>query len=439
MFTEEHYNTATDQREAKEEKDYKPSEKFIIGCRAVAGVPVDEIIKDSGMSQSYIYEQKKKVMEYAASLDEPKEDVKTIKVTKLFIIRVVLILALYCRSSLEGIQQFFEQALGVPMSIAKASRILSEASGRAQVFDDGIRLEDIHQGALDEIFQNGTPILTGVDPFSLYTFLMEEGKDRSAEMWELCLDCMKDRGLELDRSINDGAAALIAGVLRVFPDADIQRDIFHALFEMGKKVSQLERKAYSLIKDEYDLKSRAEGKRPQQKTIEMYNEVVPKTKEAIELYDIIDILYTWFKELLDFSGYDLEDSTNLIEFVLKEIEKVATDFPGLQKECEKVRKCLPSLLSYIKRLEQEMEQSAAKSGIPLKAFHLMYKQMSFGIETQQYTDMEIELAMILMHKYDDARKEFQKLLNGIKRASSCVENLNGRIRDYIDIKRNIPT
>lgn len=86
-----------------------------------------------------------------------------------------------------------------------------------------------------------------------------------------------------------------------------------------------------------------------------------------------------------------------------------------------------------------MEISALKLGIPVEAFRIMYRQLSFGTGTQQYQDMEYRLVMILMGKYDVARSEFQKLLNEIKKASSLVENLNGKIRNYINIKRVIPT
>lgn len=46
---------------------------------------------------------------------------------------------------------------------------------------------------------------------------------------------------------------------------------------------------------------------------------------------------------------------------------------------------------------------------------------------------------MLMYKYDLAREEFQKLLKKTHKASSLVENLNGRIRVYIEMKQIIPT
>ena len=441
MFLTTNYNRSEDKKEDKNENRpfYKNSEKFIIGCKALAGISVDEISKQTGMSREYIYQQKEKVETYASSLDEATENGQLVELSKTFIIRMILILTLHCRSSLEGIQRCFEDLYQIHVSIGYISGIINDAAVRAQVFDDSIRLEGIQQGANDEIFQGGTPILTGIDAESSYIYLLEEASNRKAETWEIYMQDRKDMGLELDTSINDGAAALIAGISKVYPEADIQLDVFHDIFEIGKEVSKVERKAYALIKEEYDLKERLEGKRPQKKAKEKLEDIIPKAEEAIEIYDKINILYCWLKELLNFSGYGTEDATALAVFVLNEMEKTAAGFPGLQKECEKTRKKLPSLLLFVKRLEKAMKQSAQELGIPLEAFHIMYRQLSLDMSNQEYQNMEYQLVIMLMEKYDEARCEFQKLLNKIKKASSLVENLNGRIRDYIDIKRTIPT
>jgi len=121
------------------------------------------------------------------------------------------------------------------------------------------------------------------------------------------------------------------------------------------------------------------------------------------------------------------------------MERIATNFSKLQKECEKIRKALPSLLSFISRLEESLRESAWKLNVPYEAFNIMYRQMSSSPDSQQHQDMEYQLVMMLMHGYDLVRAEFYQCLNRIKKASSLVENLNGRIRTYINIKRTVPS
>lgn len=297
----------------------------------------------------------------------------------------------------------------------------------------------ICHGANDEIFQGQTPILTGIDLDSTYTYLLEEAPDRTSDTWELYMSDRKDHGLNLETSTNDGGAGLMSGIPKVFDDIEMQADTFHAVYEMGKIVSQIERKALSQINREYDLEKGAARKNPRQKTIDELKEAIPQTKAILTICDTILILYTWLKELLGFSGYDMRDSTKLIEFILLEMENVAVGYPKLLKECAKVRKNIPLLLSFIRRLDIQMEKYATDLNIPPEAFRIMYRQRSCGTDSQQYQNLEYQLVLMLMHKYNPARDMFQKLLNETHKASSLVENLNGRIRVYIEMKRVIPT
>jgi len=421
-------------------KKYGAEEKFIIGCQAVTGVPVEDIVKTSGMSRSYVYEQKDNVTNHIKTLTE-QQNFPMIKVTPEFKKRLIVSMALDCGSSMSGIQRVFETVLVEPLSIGYISSVLTEASERAQKFDDALRLEGIRQGANDEIFQGRIPILTGIDPESTYVYLLEEAVDRTAETWEIYMEDCKDRGLVLETSINDNGSGLLSGIPRVYPDIDIQCDTFHALYEMGKEVIKIERKAYACIKLESELEERSEGKRPGKNIEEKLKESQKKTKEAVDIYDIINILFGWLKELLGFSGYSIQDATNLVEYILGEMERFAACYPGLLKEIEKTRRNLPKLLSFIKRLEREIDNCARELGIPPDAFRLLYRQMSNSPGFTQYGRMNDELTKILPEQYSalQIRTEFQKLLGGVKKASSLVENLNGRIRSYIDMKRIVPT
>jgi len=423
----------------EEKKTYEKSEKFIIGCKAVAGVPVSEISKNSGMSRVYVYKLKDEVEEHAKSLDELTVNGKTITIDKAFKKRAILVLAFENRSSIEGIQRNFEILYDEHVSIGYISGVLKEAGLKAQEFDDSISLEGIRQGANDEIFQGNKPILTGIDPISSYIYLMEEATNRDSQTWETYISDCQDRGLQLEVSINDGGAGLISGISKACPELEFQRDTFHASYEMGKEVSKVERQAYSAMKEEAELENRVKSGRSRQKTKDKLEDAKIKADDVAYLYDIINILFSWLKELFGFSGYGRQDTIALIEFILQEMEDFLDIFPGLTAECEKIRKISPELLSFIGRLEREMGLRAIELGIPPDAFRIMYRQLAFGSSSKQYKDMEYQLVIMLMGKYDEARFEFQKILDGTKKASSLVENLNGRIRVYIDIKRIIPT
>ena len=412
----------------------------MIGCQAIAGKSVTQISEASGMSREYVYQQKAKVSQYAAELDEGKPEVPILELDKNTIDRIILSLTLDCQSPNDGVVRFFENAIGVEtVSSGYVSGVIADAAKRAQAFDDQIDLSGISQGANDEIFQCGVPVLTGVDPETTYTYLLEEASDRTAETWAIYMGDRKDHGLNLETSINDGGSGLMAGIPQVFPDAEIQADTFHTSYDIGKELSKLERKAYKLIGNEQALEDNLASKRPRAKNKEALEEIRPKVADEIKLYDLLFILFTWFKELLSFSGYSLSEAHGLASWVLQEMDTLAVDLPGLRKEIAKARKSIPSLLSFIGRLERGMEAIAEETGLPLEGFRLMYRQLSYNPWSSESNDLLYQQVLMLGNRYDEARAEFESLLNRTKKASSLVENLNGRIRTFIEVKRIIPT
>jgi hypothetical protein len=299
------------------------------------------------MNRSYIYEQKIKAESFIEGLDEEPSEEPVIVLTKAVKQRLILSMALDCASSIEGIQRALESSVGIKASIGYISGVINEAAQRAKAFDETIRLEGIKQGALDEIFQCGTPILTGIDPETSYICLLEEGGDRTSETWLLYMEDCKERGLSLETAIMDGGAGLNAGVPKAFPNITVQADTFHALHGMGKEINKAERKAESAIKAQAELEQRVQGPRPQQRTKEKLEKIKPEVDESIRIYDTLLILFSWLKLLLGFSGYSICDASDLITFVLEEMQKLSEKFPGITKEADKIRKILPSLLTFI--------------------------------------------------------------------------------------------
>ena len=97
----------------------KNSEKFLLGCRAVIGIPVAEISSASQLSREYIYQQKNMVQDFIRSLDETSHDSCLVAVDERLVKRMVLSLSLDCHASAEGIQRTMQAVLGQHISIGK--------------------------------------------------------------------------------------------------------------------------------------------------------------------------------------------------------------------------------------------------------------------------------------------------------------------------------
>ena len=94
--------------------------------------------------------------------------------------KMIISLALDGTASEEGIQRILENNFQKHVSIGKISNILNQAARRAAEFDESVDLSGIRQGANDEIFQCGKPVLTGVDADTGYVYLLQPAA-RSAD------------------------------------------------------------------------------------------------------------------------------------------------------------------------------------------------------------------------------------------------------------------
>lgn len=399
---------------------------------------VTDIAKEAQISRTSVYAAKNQVIQFAQSLDECSPDSPIVEITEEFLERMVLSLSLDCHSSLEGIQRFAESILGKHLSIGKISTIIKEAAVRAQQFDDKISLEAIKQGANDEIFQCNTPILTGIDTESTYIYLLDGAGDRSADTWELYMEDRKEHGLDLMVTIHDAGTGLMSGIPKAFPHIAVQLDIFHALRYIGVEISKLERRAYSLIDNEAKLEERSKGKRPRQKTREHLSEIRPKVREAVCRYDLFAILFGWLREIIGFSGYGLEDSLTLATFILDEMNVAAEENRLLLESIATFRRAMPQTLSFLSRFQRQLETVSEEKGIPPEILKLMYRQRALAPDSEESNQLVYQLVKLLRNDYDKVQAEFENIMEHTKKASSLVENLNSRIRVYMNLKRVVP-
>lgn len=109
---------------------------------------------------------------------------------------------------------------GVRLSYGKVQGILAQAERNASLFNRQTDLSGVDNGALDEMFSQGDPVLSGVDLDSGYLFALSLRASRSAEDWAQVLHQGKQQGLGLSVVVKDAALGIAAGVKEVFPLAE---------------------------------------------------------------------------------------------------------------------------------------------------------------------------------------------------------------------------
>ena len=352
--------------------------------------------------------------------------------------KMIISLALDGTASEEGIQRILENNFQKHVSIGKISNILNQAARRAAEFDESVDLSGIRQGANDEIFQCGNPVLTGVDADTGYVYLLQPAADRTAETWENAMKSCKSRNLELDVSISDFGTGLLGGIPKAFPNACIQPDLFHFLMEIGKEISSQERRVYAMLADYYKCEEALSGKRVHEKTFQKLLSLEENLSPAIERCDRLLTLYHWLREMTRYQGYCYPDVLSLCYWILDQMEDTAGITDKLRKVLAKTRRNLPDVLIYLERAEKVLREYAMKKGYPEETFVLMYRMQGYHPGSQEYRSADRRLRHILKKKYADAYLEIEGILKGVKRASSLVENVNGRLRRYMNLKRMIP-
>ena len=392
-----------------------------------------------GISTAYYYKLKDKSN---ALLDclffEGKIVKEAIWVTQIFIERCVLALTFYCRAPIEGIVSFFDLVLGFHISKGTIHNIRERARQRAEQFDSQVNLENIKIVATDEIFQQDEPIFTAVDLETRYIVLMDPKVNRSGETWRSALSNKVDQGFYPEVNVSDGGSGLMKGIPSAFPEIEMQLDVFHTLHDLGVEIHKRDRFALAKLTELYDLEARVQGKRRHKKTVETYEKAKAEIDSHLKTVDTLNILYEWLREYVGFSGYSYSKSLWVCNWILDEMASLYPDHKKLIDAITQFRKHLPDILQFQVRLEKALYEETQVYHVDSNAFILLYNQMSYPAGSVKYEILEKKLFHLFREQLPEARESLHRIIKRTYRASSMIENVNGCIRDFIDLKREIP-
>ena len=407
---------------------------------------VQEVAELFGVSQKTVYRNIKLISDIEAKI---KELLNSLDGCIIVPRKIILSLALDAHAPLEGIQRVLDYVYDgkASRSIGYISTLLCKAGAFAEKILSTISLRGITQGANDEIFDSSNaPVLTGIDVVSTYIYLMQDMYDRKGETWELVMDTLKDRELKLKVAISDAGSGLLKGIQAAFPEADIQIDVFHVLKDFGKAVRHFKMHVLKELAAYYDLvaavskakDSRLRTIKEKEKKLKEYSAKVPT---EVEDYDTLNILYSWAQELLSFSGYDNDEVQELMGWLIEEMTALAKRHRWayeLRKEIVRLKERLPRTTKFVRRTFEAFRIAAKDMDLPEEAFRLLYRRSAVPIGSDAYLSLTKQaLAVIGFEKFSTAEKKHDEIVANIKRASSLVENLNSRLRPYMNIKKHV--
>lgn len=417
----------------------------------------------------------------------PEKIYAELKVDRSHLERSIISLYTETPNAYRRIVNQIEIIFGIHISFGLIHQVITQASQKAREFNKSVSLGGIHHVALDEMFYHQTPILGGVDLESGYIFALEHAEGRTGDDWVKLLERLKtEQFLDPDGVIKDAGSGLRDGVSRAFPNAQQRDDIFHAVQKMYDLQGKLEKKALAALSSEWELelalKTQAKEKKRKKNTRSLAQRLRQCRKQAVKLVDLHDRFEVLCREARDWmefinlsacklrSGAECAAGLKSVATCMKalgdeRINKVAKYLYGraeglslwvdeLRVDLELLSEDLandgyaetpkPQLFERIKGIFlKPPDVLSIDEGILLAcSFLRTYENLNkcrYSWEKTPLTKQLIGIYGLLKKRWpnraDELIKRVSIVLEHSYRASSLVENLNGRLRPYVETHR----
>lgn len=414
---------------------------------ALAGTPICRLALEHSVSRKFVRQQRDKASEALREAFEPPAQpdglLFHLPVTKAWLRQLVLALVLTCHSSYRGACELLRDLFDHEISIGSVHNILAQAADRAAPINQQQDLSAVRIAALDEIFQAGKPVLVGADVRSGYCCLLGQEEHRDADTWGVRLLEMKDRGFAPAATIADFAKGLRAGAKAALPSVPCRADIFHPLRDFLALCTYLDNRAYDAISSHEDLlrKQTRHTRRHVWKCRSVARKAMLAGRAvgpAVALADEVRTLLCWWQQdVLALDAGDHARRCALHDWIVSELR-------AREGRCERVRavrvlleKNRDELLAFAVQLDADLAQLAARLEVSEATAREALAVSEVDEARPSRWRREQELWRRLGGKYARLRVEVRELAAGVVRASSVIENINSRLRNYFFLRKQL--
>jgi hypothetical protein len=410
--------------------------------------PVSRLAQRAGVSRKFLYQQADRAlgaMEQAFAPPGPDEDrvLFHLPVTKTWIRQFVLAQVLIGHSSFRGTAEILDAVLDYrDISPATVHNIVVNAVPRARAINDAQDLRGIGVGAHDEIYQARRPVLVGADVKSTFCYLLAEEDACDETTWGVHLFDLAVQGLAVDYTVADGGGGLRAGQAAAWPEVPCHGDVFHAERDLGNLAFFLEHRAAGCVSARRHLERQMDRskKRRQGHTVSRRLALARQAETAaLSLATDIRLLADWMNsDILSLSGPALDDRRELFDFVVAELTAREQQCPH---RIGPVRRALEgqrdNLLAFAAVLDERLADLAAQWQVPCHLVHQVCQLEGLDPNAPAYWQRECRLRHQLGKKFHPLRQAVGAVMDDTPRASSVIENLNSRLRNYFFLRREI--
>ncbi len=405
------------------------------------------IARQNQVSRKFLYQQAAKAsqaLEKAFAPKVPDDNVLfDFPVTKQRIRQFVLAQVLIGHTSFRGVLEILEAVFDYrSLSIGSVHNIVRGAVNKARQVNDGQDLKPIGVGAHDEIYQAGQPVVVGMDVESTYCYLLSAEEHCDETTWGVRLLDLTDQGLKLDYTIADGGSGLRAGQLAAWGELPCHGDVFHALRELGKVAFFLKRRASACTRARAKIERKMDPTKKYNGGRSLCRRLPAARKaeiQALELAEDIRALADWMKnDVLSLAGPDLDSRRDLFDFVVEELHRREELCPHRLKPVRgMLQRHRDNLLAFVGVLEERFAELALSFDIPAELVQGLCELQGMDQKYPAYWQREAQLREKLRQRFYALERAVQQIMAETPRASSIVENLNSRLRNYFFLRRHI--
>lgn len=430
-------------------KALTPAQRRQLALEALARTEtVCRLAGQHAVSRKFVYRQAGKAEEALDAAFSPadRDDQRVLfhlPVTKAWLRQLILGLTLTCHSSLRGVVELFGDVFDLSISVGTVHNVLQAAVARARLCNEQQDLSDVRIGTHDEIFQSGRPVLVGVDADSTYCYLLSVEDHRDADTWGMRLLELQDQGFQPEATVADAGQGIRAGQALAMPEVPCRGDVFHALQTVQRLLTFLENRAYAATGVTAALqrkKARLEwrGRRTQAVAAKL-GCANREEARAVALAADVATLLAWLREdVLSLAGPDHATRRELFDFIVAELRCCEPLCPHrIGPVVRALANQRDDLLAFAAQLDRDLAIVAAEFQVAVETARAVLNVELLPPDNPSRWRREAALRSQLGSRHYSLSVAAAEVARQTVRASSLVENLNSRLRNYFFLRRHL--
>lgn len=420
-------------------------QRLRIARDVLAGEDVTSLARQYGVSRKFIRHQRKLALDaldraFTPVLAPDQKVLFHLPVTRQWLEQLSIALVLICHSSLRGVHEILRDLFDCHRSVGAIHASLEKAIARATTLNAGQDLSRVLKVALDEIFQGQRPVLSVVDVPSTYCCLLSLEEQRDGDTWAIRLLDLQEQDFNPTEAIADAGKGARAGMKRAgLSHVPCKADVFHPIRDLGQLVRFLENQAYTAL-GSYDKLQRQASSGPADGQLLVKLDAARRAAAtAVALADDVAALAGWLHhDVLAVAGPKVEQRQELFDFVLAELlARQALCEHRLGPVCSLLAGQQAQLLAFVEQVDLDIASLAAFMGLPEELVREMVAVQQMPQASVQRWQRDALLHERLGKRYHELSEMVQVLRAEVVRASSVVENVNSRVRNYFFLRKEV--